>query len=65
MTVRDVYVDGLRGADVQLARKDIVAIAGILRALGWTAGSKRIGKRVVWGWYHPGMASLDDIVCDL
>lgn len=41
ITARDIYVDAMGGLDRQLDRKAALAIASVMRGLGWTAAHKR------------------------
>lgn len=71
ITSRDVYVEALQGSDVRLTHRDMTAIAGVLRALGWEQKARRSGKNVSWGWTHveagtlPAEKSLDAALAEL
>lgn len=55
ITARDVFIDALGGIDKQLTRRDVVAIANAMRALGWESVTKRMGVRVVRGYAPKGI----------
>lgn len=54
LTARDVYVDAMGGIDKQLDRKSCLAIASVLRSLGWVRGHKRVGGRFTSGYVRAG-----------
>lgn len=57
LTARDVFVDALDGSDRLLDRKSAMAIAQVMRALGWTTGYKRVSHRFCRGYLRPGLVS--------
>ena len=68
LTAAEVYREALGGSDVRLTHRDMTAIAGVLRAMGWTQGSKRFGDRVSWGWMRGVVEekdSLDSLIATL
>jgi predicted P-loop ATPase len=65
VTAREVYIDALGGIDKQLSRRDVVAIANVMRALGWETGTKRVGGRVVRGYEKGKTAPVADALDDL
>lgn len=54
VTAREIFVDALGGVDKNFARRDMVRIANVMRAQGWTAGVHREGEVVVRGYLAPG-----------
>jgi predicted P-loop ATPase len=64
LTSRDVYVEALQGSDVRLTHRDMTAIAGVLRSLGWEQASRRVGKNVSWGWKRVAIDSGEKISLD-
>lgn len=50
VTGRDIFLDAMGGVDKQLDRRSMMAIAGIMRALGWKSTVRRIGNRIVRGY---------------
>jgi len=54
ITARDIYIDALGGIDKQLSRREVVPIAGIMREMGWAAGTKRVRSVVTRGYWRPG-----------
>lgn len=67
LTSRDVYIEAIGGSEVRMTHRDMTAIAGVLRKLGWTQKSKRIGRDVFWGWTRetPAEKQLDDLLAGL
>ncbi len=59
VTAREVFIEALAGTDRQIDRRAELAIASVMRTLGWHSGSKRVGKRVVWGWLRTAPSSED------
>ena len=50
LTVRDIFIDAMRGEDVKLDRKGTLAIASILRSLGWAQAFRRVDGRFQRVW---------------
>lgn len=50
LTGRDIYVDAMGGIDKQFDRRCQLAIASVLRTLGWVSGHKRVGGDLVRGY---------------
>lgn len=50
VTTREVWIDGLGGLDKALGRREVVAVANILRAAGWTGSVRWVGGRCVRGY---------------
>ena len=63
LTSRDVFIDALGGIDKQFDRRTTIAIAGVMRTLGWTSSFKRVGERTVRGYSRD--AGIDNIMRDL
>lgn len=67
LTSRDIFVDGMGSADRALDRKSTLAIAQVMRALGWEHKLKWINGRAIRGFVRPGVSStkkesLDNLV---
>jgi hypothetical protein len=56
VTAREVFIDAMGGIDKQLARRDVIQIANVMRALGWKTGLKWIEGRPVRGYSRPKSA---------
>jgi predicted P-loop ATPase len=54
LTARDIFIEALGGIDKQLDQRTSRTIAGIMRSLGWSAGVKRVGPRVMRGYHLDG-----------
>jgi putative DNA primase/helicase len=55
VTPLEVFSESLGGLSKQIARRDTVRIANVMRDLGWAPGTKRMdGGRVVRGYHAPG-----------
>jgi predicted P-loop ATPase len=65
LTARDVFIEAMGGLDKHLDRKSLLAIAQVLRSLGWNPGNKRHGTRVAWGYLAPSEESDTEILGDL
>lgn len=65
LTVRDVFIDGMGGADARLTRRETLAIAGILRDLGWVQGFRRLDKRFQRVWMRREDSVLDAVISEL
>lgn len=50
LTAREVFIEALAGLDKQLDRRVTVAIATVMRDLGWHSGVRRMQERVVRGY---------------
>ena len=65
LTVRDVFIDAMGGADARLTRRETLALAGILRDLGWVQGFRRVEHRFQRVWLRRVDAALDATVAEL
>ncbi len=65
LTVRDVFIDAMGGVDARLTRRDTLALASILRNLGWVQGFRRVDKRFQRVWIRREDSALDDVVSEL
>ena len=57
VTAREIFIDAMGGIDKQLTRKEILAIAAVMRSLGWESVTQRQGARVVRGYVLGGGGS--------
>ena len=56
LTARDVFIEAMGGVDKQIGRRDTVAIAGIMRTVGWGTGFRRGPNGYLSRGYHRGEA---------
>jgi len=54
VTARDIYLDAMGGIDKGLTRREILAIATVMRRLGWVSVLRREGERVIRGYVRGG-----------
>jgi predicted P-loop ATPase len=54
VTARDIFIDAMGGIDKQLTRREIIAIATVMRRLGWESVTQRQGARVLRGYVQTG-----------
>lgn len=61
VTARDIFIDAMGGIDKQLTRKEIIAIATVMRRLGWESVTQRQGERVLRGYVRGGGSAMGSV----
>ena len=65
LTVRDVFIDAMNGQDARLDRRATLALASILRNIGWVQGFRRVDHRFQRVWIRRADSAIDNLVDEL